>query len=139
MYRMFEGDCLSINIYFDGSCKPPNSHGQTRGGIVFEQEGEIIYTATLDSGKGTNNYAEFKALWFGLVRAKQKGYTKANCFGDSTLVINAMNGVCNIRKPSLLSIFIAIEKLLESFEWVSFMYVKRNTGFHAVADQLSKV
>lgn len=141
MYDQLVGAVIinSINIYFDGSCNPPNGNGNTRGGIVFEQDQEVIYQGSKSFGRGTNNYAEFSSLLFALRTAKKHGYTKANCYGDSSLVINAMNGECVIRKPSLLSIYVKIEEIILEFDWVSFMYIKRNTGLHVLADQLSKV
>jgi len=130
---------LSINIYFDGSSNPPNGNGFTMGGIVFEQDDKVIYEGSAVFGRGTNNYAEFKALWFALTMALRLGYKKANCYGDSTLVIKAMNDHCVVRDSKLLSIYLSIGELARQFDWLSYIYVKRNTGLHALADKLSKI
>ena len=139
MYRMFEGDCLSINIYFDGACNPPNAYGKMKAGIVFEQRSKVVHYESKLLGKGDNNTAEFKALKFALEQAIEHGYTSANCFGDSSIVIDSLNNHCSPRSPKYYRLILDIEALATKFDWISFVYVKRNTGFHAVADQLSKV
>ena len=127
-----------VDIYTDGSSKPNSPTGKARVGIVFVFQDKIIYESGTNIGRGTNNYAEFVAVNIALTRAYEMGFRRANVFGDSTLVIDGINGRINIKKPTLLRQYMATEYQKTLYDWITFTYIPRNTGYHKIADQLSK-
>lgn len=127
-----------VDIYTDGSSKPNSPSGKARVGIVFVFEDRVIYQLGSNIGRGTNNYAEFVAVNIALTKAYEMGFRRANVFGDSTLVINGINGSINIKKASLLNQYMATEFHRSRFDWITFTHIPRNTGHHKLADQLSK-
>ena len=132
------GEGKVVDIYFDGSSKPNSPTGKARIGLVFVVDDEVVNQCWEDIGRGTNNYAEFVACTIGISMALDWGFRKANVFGDSTLVINGMKGIINIKKASLLKVYtIAYSRVLE-FDWITFTHIPRNTGHHDLADRLSK-
>lgn len=81
-------------IHFDGSCGPKNPGDSAGWGYTITKDG-IEYDELSGELKGetfTNNYAEFFALYVGLLRIKPwiKNTDRLFIRGDSKLVINMM-------------------------------------------------
>jgi ribonuclease HI/probable phosphoglycerate mutase len=128
-----------IDIYFDGSARPSSNIGSDAySGVCFVEDGVIVYRNHRSLGKGTSNYAEFGALYVGLSEAYARGYTKANCFGDSQFVIDVMNDVISIKNIKFLQLYMQIMNITDHFDWVNFTKIPRNEGYHIIADQLAK-
>ena len=129
---------MNVDMYFDGSCNPANGYGSMRAGVVFVKDDEVIWKGSRFMGHGDNNLSEFRALLYGLQEVVKQGYKGVNCFGDNQLVINGMRGRTVIRRVKYLETYFMIEELVYELDWASFYYIKRNTGHHLIADQLSK-
>lgn len=125
------------DLYFDGSTLP-NSGESKVGCVIVNENGDVVHTRSLEVGYGTNNYAEIMALYVGLQDAYRLGYTKVNVYGDSRMVIDAMNDQCGLRNSAVLGLYLQILTLTTDFDWVSYTWVPRNTGYHQLADKLSK-
>lgn len=57
---------MNITLQFDGGCNP--NPGQMYGSYALLIDGTEVFSKTEDYGHGTNNVAEFKALYEGLLR-----------------------------------------------------------------------
>jgi ribonuclease HI len=90
----FKGHPVNITIYFDGGCQP--NPGQMYGSYSIAIDGSEAISTTEDFGHGTNNVAEFEALYRAInrtislleVRGVKPQHCRMNIFTDSTIVRN---------------------------------------------------
>lgn len=85
-------------------------------------------------GVATNNVAEYTALEKGLTLLKECGVKKVSIRMDSLLVVNQVNGFWKIKDPTLKSINMRVNKLIEFFDEISITHVVRK--FNKEADAL---
>lgn len=93
-----------MKIYFDGGCAP--NPGKMSGCIVVchpDKEAEAL--TMKDLGQGTNNVAEWSALIWAVLWAKDNGIKKAILIGDSQLVIKQASGLWKINNQLLADLF----------------------------------
>lgn len=93
-------------------------------------------------GETTNNQAEYQALIFALKKTKSligkkksKG-SEIECFSDSQLLVNQLNGNYKILEKGLQLLFIEAWNLKQDFKNVSFNYIPREENKEA--DKLVK-
>lgn len=84
-------------------------------------------------GEATNNQAEYTAIKETLEHALSYNPTEIDCFLDSELVVNQMNGLYKIKDPELKRIHNEIQDLI-FMRAVSFTHVRRE--HNKVADKL---
>lgn len=98
-------------------------------------------------GKGTNNQAEYKALIFALKKVKSLfGKKKAKsldieCYMDSQLIANQVNGEYKILDKALQPLFIEVWNLKQDFKNAIFKFIPREKNKEAdrlVKEGLSK-
>ncbi len=88
-----------ISLYFDGGCSPNPGRKYGSFEVIFQSR-SVLLKRRVDLGEGTNNEAEFDALWLALTELLRfleenglspMGYS-LEIFTDSTIVRNRMMG-----------------------------------------------
>ncbi|MDD5738640.1 MAG: ribonuclease HI family protein [Candidatus Pacebacteria bacterium] len=125
-----------------------NTDGGSRGnpgegaiGVVLNDErGTVIKRYGERIGFCTNNEAEYKALIFGLKKAKQivgkdkiKGY-EIEVRSDSELLVNQMNGKYKIQDEKIGKLFLEVWNLRVELPKIYFTVIKRE--FNKLADKM---
>ncbi len=105
-------------------------------GVVIRGKGkEKKYSEKI--GIATNNEAEYRALIFALQKAKllfgkkNAKNLEIDCFLDSELVVNQLNGRYKIKEKSLQPLFLEVWNLKIDFKNVKFIHVPREQNREA--------
>lgn len=125
-------------IYIDGGAR--GNPGPAAIGVVVEDPsissgqaksyGEAI-------GNMTNNIAEYKAVIFGLKKAKsllggkKAEETDVEVRADSELIVSQLNGEYKIKEESLKPLFIDVWNLKQDFKSVAFIHIPREKNREA--------
>ena len=81
-----------FKLFFDGASKGnPGMVGG--GGVIICPEGKIEMEYYWNIGNDSNNMVEAYGMWKGIKQLKEKGVEEAIVFGDSQIIIQAMNEV----------------------------------------------
>jgi len=120
--------------FFDGACQ--GVPGYCGAGAVLFIDMSQYYLVRFAAGQGTNNRAEFFALWILLKTAIDKGINQLQGMGDSKLVIKWANQNYNIKNPALLPILHQILEVKIRFDDLSSSHIYHE--FNSQADHLSK-
>ena len=80
-----------FKLFFYGASKgnPGRAGG---GGIILEPRGKVVIEYYWNIGYNSNNMAEAYGLWKGLKQLKKKEVEEVLVFGDSRIIIQALNG-----------------------------------------------
>ncbi|MFC1663305.1 ribonuclease HI family protein [Patescibacteria group bacterium] len=122
----------TISLYTDGGAR--GNPGPAGIGAVLWEGNKMIAQVKQYIGVTTNNIAEYHAVYAGLEKAKQLKVNVVNCFLDSELVVNQLNGKYKVKKTDLGPWFIKIWNIRQSFKKVTFKHIRRNEN--RGADQL---
>lgn len=76
-------------------------------------------------GETTNNQAEYRALIFGLERAKVLGADEVECRLDSELIVKQLNRHYKVRDPDLAPLFVKVWNLSVNFKKVTYKHIPR--------------
>ena len=87
-------------------------------GSIIERSGEFI-------GFTTARSAEYFAMKKGIERAIDLKIKSAQFISDSLMLVNQLNGIMKPKNADTIPIYNDIQKLLDSFDSVSFTYVPR--------------
>ena len=123
-------------MYFDGCSK--GNPGRAGAGAVIYHNGQEVWAQSIYVGdKQTNNYAEYAGLILGLDGALKLNIMGKNVsvFGDSSLVINQLNGKYKINSESLANMHHKTMEYVNQFKNITFQHVYRTEN--ARADQLA--
>lgn len=118
-------------LYTDGGAR--GNPGRAAIGAVIYKNGEVAAKVSREIGETTNNQAEYQALIAGLEEAQKLGATEIDCFLDSSLVVNQLNGQWKVKEPSLHEIFAAAQKAKQSFAKISLSHIPREKNQEADA------
>lgn len=124
---------MKLTIYADGGAR--GNPGPAAAGVVIKnQEGKILasYGEYLDVQ--TNNYAEYSALISGLKKAHSLGADEVECFLDSQLVAEQLNGRWKVRNPHLQRLFLQAWKELQGFRRYRLVHTRRRNNAEADAE-----
>lgn len=124
---------LPFTLHFDGSAVPNPGDNCRCGWVVRVIDKE--YRDTHFIGKGTNNTAEYWGLIKGMEAALSLNLNVLAVFGDSQLVINAMNKPekTHKTKPHLQELKEKAMALAQRFDHILFRWVPRELNTHADA------
>lgn len=89
-------------------------------------------------GEKTNNQAEYMALKLALQTVHEKfgdGDTAVDCFMDSQLVVEQMNGNWKVKNPHLKPLFQEARKMADLFKSFTISHVPREEN--GIADNLA--
>ena len=120
--------------YFDGCSK--NNPGEAGAGayIVDYTENKVIWKGYKYLGIMTNNEAEYQSVILLLTMAKQFNISSIEVRGDSSLVVNQMNGVWKVKEPRMKALKAEAQSLMTDMK-VTFKWVPREENSNA--DKLS--
>lgn len=124
-------------IEFDGSCNP-NPGIMGIGYIIRDPHGDTVQTYSAELGWGTNNVAEYMALIEALKFCASQKIKKIEIYGDSTIVIDAVNGKGlkdHKRHPNIRPLIAQVRELLTNFDRWTATWNRRDEN--ADADLLS--
>tara|TARA_Y100000296_G_scaffold19024_2_gene22732 strand:- start:15465 stop:16187 length:723 start_codon:yes stop_codon:yes gene_type:complete len=120
--------------YFDGATNPnPGELGL--GACIVDHKGDEVIATSSYRPYGTNNEAEYLSLILLLKMAKKAGIKELECYGDSKLIINQVNGAFNVSEK-FRPYHSEVLSLSSCFDSISFNWVKRDLNTRA--DALSK-
>ena len=122
--------------YFDGATQPNPGEMGMGVSIVNNQQQEIDWGYAYKS-HGTNNEAEYLSLILLLRQSLHYGVTELNCYGDSKLVIEQVNGKWSVSKDTLKPLHAKVVSLASHFEKISFSWIARDKNKRA--DELSRL
>ena len=134
-----------LEVYFDGSCGPKNPGGTAAYGYAVYSvvDRELIHTGygrVISGAAASNNVGEYAGLYEAMKFIAEKyPNTPTVFYGDSSLVINQMNGVAKAKKGLYIPYYLKAIQLAEpyitsglwSFEWIP-------RDMNSVADELSQ-
>ncbi|MDD5067192.1 MAG: ribonuclease HI family protein [bacterium] len=124
----------SVIIHTDGSSK--GNPGPARIGIQFtDSQNNILLRESREIGIKTNNQAEYTAVREALKMALEKNYRNVVLFSDSQVVIHQLNNLYKIKDPGLRKFYDEIKKIMEKFEEIKLVHIKREKN--KTADILS--
>lgn len=118
-------------IYSDGGSRG-NPGPSAAGFVIMSREGEVVAEGGAYLGVTTNNVAEYQAVYLGLEKAQELGYTHVDFRMDSQLVARQLNGEYKTKHSELLPIYKRILELVGQFESVTFTHVLRE--YNQLAD-----
>ncbi len=121
-----------------------NSDGGARGnpgpgaiGVVLREDDKILHQyAEVLRGDVTNNVAEYTGLIRALEIASRYTKDEITCVLDSELIVNQLMGKYQVKSPSLLKLFLKVQRLQEKFQKITYKYVSREDPFQKGADYL---
>lgn len=127
--RFYEG-------YFDG-CSLGNPGKSGIGYVVTQvEQNKKTFERSQYIGTRTNNQAEIIAMILLLGDCYCNGISNLKVFGDSEIIIGAMNGTKKLANPYLMLYMNAAKTLSVKFSNIVFCHISRT--FNSVADRLSK-
>ncbi|KAH0698186.1 hypothetical protein KY290_014401 [Solanum tuberosum] len=77
-----------VKINSDGSCKDGYCGG---GGVIRDHSGSLVFAYPLNLGQGTSNWAEAKALLYGVQWCISNGHEFILAESDSRLLVDCVN------------------------------------------------
>ena len=104
--------------------------------ILKSSKGDKLkYVARLQY-QTTNNEAEYETLLKGLELAKSLGAESVIVQGDSQLIINQVNGMCEVKEDRMKKYLNKVKQLIKKFKETSFVQLLREENMEA--DALAK-
>jgi ribonuclease HI len=94
------------------------------------EEGKVICQ------RNTNNYAEYKALIYGLKKAKELGLKRLDVEGDSNLIIKQMTGIYKVKSENIKDLYNKAKTIAKDFDNIRYRHIYRN--YNSVADGLAR-
>ena len=130
-------------LQFDGACRGNPSNVLGLGCIIKNSDrtktlakGSYHYPCTGENG-GTNNEAEYLSLIKGLELALYSNMNALHVEGDSSLIINQMNGTNKVNAKNLIPLHTQAKELEKRFHYIDYKHVKRE--FNKEADKLANM
>lgn len=126
---------MKIIVYTDGGARGNPGPAAIGTVIIIPPHTKKEYSQYI--GKATNNQAEYSALIFAFKKIKQifgKNKIKdlkVECYLDSELVVNQLNGKYKILEEGLQPLFLEVWNLKIDFKNVSFNYIPREENKEA--------
>lgn len=125
---------MRLTIYSDGGSR--GNPGPSAFAIVVTQDGRIIHEHSEFLGINTNNYAEYRGLIAGIVKALELRADEVEFVMDSELVIKQMNGEYKVKSPNIMQLHEDAKALSQQIGKVRFTHVRRSNEFVSRADAL---
>ncbi|MFH1415783.1 MAG: ribonuclease HI family protein [Elusimicrobiota bacterium] len=112
-------------LYTDGGCL--GNPGQSAAGVVIlDSADNEIFKGSVYLGEGTNNTAEYAAVFEGIKIAGNLNIKRLDVFSDSELIIKQLNGQYKVKSVSLKEYKDRIEVLKENFKEIKFRHIRRS-------------
>ncbi len=121
--------------YVDGGCRPNPGRG-AYGYILYDDRGWEIKRQNGSAGVNvTNNISEYIAVLEVLKAAKSMRIGHLVIFSDSQIIVKQLNGDYNVYEPRLQTLHREAMSLMNAFEKVVFVHIRRNQN--RLADALT--
>ncbi|MFZ2663836.1 MAG: ribonuclease HI family protein [Patescibacteria group bacterium] len=121
---------MKLILYTDGGARGNPGPGAI-GVIIKNNEGKVIKEVGKFIGKSTNNEAEYKAIIEGLKECKEKGAKELECFLDSLLVVNQLNGDFKVKDKKIKIFWKEAKDLEKNFKEVLYHHIPRSKNYLA--------
>ena len=120
-----------FKLFFDGASKgnPGKAEG---GGVIINPDGEVEVEYSWNIGYETNNIAEAYGLWQGLKQLLGKKVEEVLVFGDSRIIIQAMNEGRKSDNNRTARLTRRIRSISKLFRKIRFYHILRD--LNALAD-----
>ena len=125
---------MRLTIYSDGGSR--GNPGPSAYAVVVTQDGKVICEQTEFLGINTNNYAEYRGLIAGIVKALELKADEVEFVMDSELVIRKMNGEYKVKSQNIMRLHEDAKALSQQIPKVKFTHVRRSNEFVSRADAL---
>lgn len=120
-------------IYTDGGAR--GNPGPAASGIIIKNDkNETIANFGEYLGEQTNNFAEYSAFISGLKKAKEFNADEVECFVDSKLVCEQLNGNWKVKEPTLQKLFVVAWNLMQQFKKIQIKHTYREGNKEADAE-----
>uniref|UniRef100_M1DFI8 RNase H family protein n=1 Tax=Solanum tuberosum TaxID=4113 RepID=M1DFI8_SOLTU len=121
-----------VKINSDGSCKDGYCGG---GGVIRDHRGHLIFAYSLNLGHGTNNWAEAKALLYGVEWCVRNEYDYTLAESDSKVLVDCVNDINSIP----WRIYDEVRELKAHMETTGFILSHCYREANKVADHLASL
>ena len=125
---------MKLTVYSDGGSR--GNPGHSAYAIVVTENGKVIHEHSEYLGINTNNYAEYRGLIAGIVKALELKADEVEFVMDSELVIKQMNGEYKVKSPNIAELHRDAVALSSQSPKVKFTHVRRSNEFVSRADAL---
>jgi ribonuclease HI len=123
---------MKVKIYTDGGAR--GNPGPAATGIVIKNEqGDLLASYGEYLGEQTNNFAEYSGIISALQKASDLGVSEAECFLDSKLVVEQLNGKWKIKEPTLQKLFVKAYNASAKLKKVTYKHIYREDNKEADA------
>lgn len=123
---------MKVTIFTDGGAR--GNPGPAATGVVIKDEvGKNLAGYGEFLGNATNNTAEYRAIISALEKAKTLGATSVDCYLDSLLLVEQLNGKWRVREPHLQKLFLQAWNAAAQFKKATFTHVRREKNKEADA------
>jgi ribonuclease HI len=122
-------DSNVLTIYTDGAAR--GNPGPAAYSYVITRDGQTAVEESGCLGDTTNNIAEYTALVKALERARTLGGRRLVVHSDSELMVKQMLGDYKVKNEGLRPLYQQAQKLVDSFDDVSFRHVRREQNQRA--------
>ena len=118
------GALNGATVYVDGGSKG-NPGPSAIGYYIVGEDGKEIKRGGEFIGFATSRVAEYYAMKEGIEQATELGLKRVRFVSDNLMMVNQLRGIYQVKNQDLMLIYNDIKKLLENFEAVAFVHVKR--------------
>lgn len=125
---------MKLTVFSDGGSR--GNPGPSAFAIVVMQDDRIIFKRSEFLGINTNNYAEYRGLIAGIVKAIELGADDVEFVMDSELVIKQMNGQYKVKSQNIKELHEDAKALASNIAKVRFTHVRRSERYIPIADAL---
>lgn len=123
---------VTYKAFFDGGATP-NPGQMMIGGYIEEPNKRRIYEYSYHIGYGTNNEAEYTSLLHLCNAIVSLQIFKVRIHGDSSLVVNQVNGVYKAKQPSMINLRDDVRRVLSKINEWNLVHIPRNQNKKADA------
>ena len=119
-----------LSIYVDGAARG-NPGPAAIGVVVCSEDGSTIGNVSEYIGDATNNVAEYKALIYGLKKAREMEADEVSVNTDSELLASQMTGRFKVKNEALKGLFAESMNLVRGFKNVEITQIPRSANHGA--------
>ena len=112
-----------VVLFCDGASR--GNPGPGAFGYVILKDDDILFQEGKCIGTVTNNIAEYQGLLHGLKKCLELGLDHVTVKSDSQLMVRQLNGEYKVKAPQLIPLFFEAQSLLEKFQRVKVVHVRR--------------
>ena len=127
-------------LYSDGGSRNNGTKFSIAGAgcLLKDSKDNIVFKKFMYLGSETNNIAEYTGLKIGLEEAIKMNVKHVECFTDSNLVVQQLNGNFKVNNNNIKVLYNDIKtNLIPKFEYIKFIHILRK--YNSEADTLANI